>query len=98
VTPPAASPPLRFCFEVVRLRVAADLIADLRAITQCPVCARPAARQLRDTQVWTVALETPSMPLAESVIPRWEETMEDIARRHPGCRFIGWKSLPAPPS
>jgi hypothetical protein len=97
VTSLPEAPGLCFWFEAAGLHQAAQLYVELRTMTGCPVRVRPAPRELRTPQLWAVVVETPLTAVGGSGIPGWEDSMRDLARRHAGCRYVGWCSLPDPP-
>jgi hypothetical protein len=84
----------RFTFEVSGVHEVPSLAADLRKTTGRPVRVRPASRGVGSAQLWSVLLDTPPAPNGKPDIQHWEESMRDVARRHPGCRFVGWQPLP----
>ena len=98
MTPPAKAAGPRFWFEAAGLHQAAQLYAELRTTTGCPVRVRPAPRELRTPQLWAVVVEAPPTIAGGPDIPGWEDSMRDLARRHAGCRYVGWFSLPDPPA
>jgi hypothetical protein len=87
----------RFSFEVAGVHEVASLAADLRALTGRPVLVRPASRGVGSPQLWSVLLDTPPAPNGKPDIQGWEDSMRDVADRHPGCRFVGWQALPEAP-
>jgi hypothetical protein len=92
----ALAPPwrLRFSFEAARVREAASLSADLRTIPSSAVKVRPAPRQVRTRQAWTVCFDTPPALPHEFVVDYWDDAMRDVISRHPGCRLVGRSFIP----
>jgi hypothetical protein len=84
---------LRFCFEAARLRQALALAAELRTYAPDDVHVRPAPWRFLRGPVWTVAATTPPALLAPAVLELWEEAMEEVVRRCPDCRLVGWKPV-----
>jgi Regulator of ribonuclease activity B len=81
---------LRFSFEASSHRRAQELAEELRTIMWNVVQVNPEPRRLRSGRPWTVVLRTRPTLLAPAVIGSREDEMRTLARRHSGCRYVGW--------
>jgi hypothetical protein len=81
---------LRFTFEASDHRRAVELAGELRMTTWNAVQVRPGPMPLRGASRWTVVLRTRPMLLTPAVVGSRVSEMEEMARRHPGCRYVGW--------
>jgi hypothetical protein len=84
---------LRFSFEASSRRRAVELAIELRSIVRNVVQVRPGPQRLRSRWPWTVVLSTSPTLLAPAVIRSRESDLREIARRRPGCRYVGWSPV-----
>jgi CheY-like chemotaxis protein len=85
---------VRFAFEVMSLREAVDVSAELRRLTGTGVQVRPARLPRRGSLHWAILVTRG--PLDPSGILAAEEEMRRFAWEAPGVRFTGWLCLSDP--
>jgi CheY-like chemotaxis protein len=73
-------------FEASTLRQAVELASELRAMSHGRVQIRPAPRRVLNRR-WSVTMLTPATTHVTE--PAWTTELHELARRHPGCRFVG---------
>lgn len=81
---------LRFSFEAASHSAAQELATELRTLNWNMVDVRPELLRLRSDCPWTVVLRTRPTLLTPAVIRSREDEMRELARRHAGCRYVGW--------
>ena len=87
---------LRFGFDAEAPGDAVDLARELRAHRGHRVHVGPKPVEATGTLRWGVALKTPPTPLDEDEIRRLDDEMRQIAGRHSGCHYLGWKPMLEP--
>jgi CheY-like chemotaxis protein len=88
---PTRSQRVRFAFEVMSLREAVDVSAELRRLTGTGVQVRPARLPRRGSLHWEILVTRG--PLDPSGILAAEGEMRRFAWEAPGVRFTGWLCL-----
>jgi hypothetical protein len=76
--------------------VAAKLAAELQMVGVQEALLSPSPLRAPGQREWIVSLTTPALPLTAAVLRTWEDEMLALERRWPGCRFLGFKTCPAP--
>jgi len=85
-------------FQAPTLRLAAGLAAELGMVDAHVPRIRSAKTPPSDRCNWIVTVTTPEIPLALTVLSRWEEELLTVQQRWPGCSFLGWKTYGALPA